>query len=53
MLRATEGSGRRPIAGVAMTARTPEDIDRLFTERMAAGDVDGVVTLLDDPFGRG
>ena len=30
-----------------MTARTPEDIDRLFTERMAAGDVDGVVALYE------
>ena len=30
-----------------MTARTPEDIDRLFAERMAAGDVDGVVALYE------
>jgi uncharacterized protein (TIGR02246 family) len=30
-----------------MTAGTPEDIDRLFAERMAAGDVDGVVALYE------
>jgi uncharacterized protein (TIGR02246 family) len=30
-----------------MTARAPEDIDRLFAERMAAGDVDAVVTLYE------
>ena len=30
-----------------MTARTPEDIDRLFAERMAAGDVDGVIALYE------
>src|SRR5262245_38318894 len=30
-----------------MTARTPEDIDRLFSERMAVGDVDAVVTLYE------
>jgi uncharacterized protein (TIGR02246 family) len=30
-----------------MTARTPEDLDRLFRERMAAGDVDGVVALYE------
>jgi len=30
-----------------MTARAPEDIDRLFAERMAAGDVDAVVALYE------
>jgi len=30
-----------------MTARSPEDIDRLFTERMAAGDIDGVIALYE------
>src|SRR5262245_14576903 len=30
-----------------MTARTPEDIDRLFAERMATGDLDGVVALYE------
>jgi len=30
-----------------MTARAPEDIDRLFSERMAVGDVDGVVALYE------
>jgi uncharacterized protein (TIGR02246 family) len=31
----------------AMTARSPEDIDRLFAERMAAGDIDGVIALYE------
>jgi uncharacterized protein (TIGR02246 family) len=30
-----------------MTARAPEDIDRLFSERMADGDLDGVVALYE------
>ena len=30
-----------------MAARSPEDIDRLFAERMAAGDVDAVVALYE------
>jgi uncharacterized protein (TIGR02246 family) len=30
-----------------MTARTPEDLDRLFSERMAAGDIDGIVALYE------
>src|SRR5262245_25491964 len=30
-----------------MTARTPEDVDRLFSERMAVGDLDGVVALYE------
>jgi uncharacterized protein (TIGR02246 family) len=30
-----------------MGAGSPEDIDRLFSERMAAGDVDGVVALYE------
>jgi len=30
-----------------MTARSPEDIDRLFAERMAAGDIDGVIALYE------
>jgi uncharacterized protein (TIGR02246 family) len=45
MLRATEGSGCRH--GRGMAARTPEDIDRLFTEHMAAGDIDGIVALYE------
>jgi len=30
-----------------MAARTPEDLSRLFKERMALGDVDGVVALYE------
>jgi len=30
-----------------MAARTPEDLDRLFAEHMAAGDVDAVVALYE------
>lgn len=30
-----------------MTARTPKDVDRLFSERVNAGDVDGVVALYE------
>ena len=30
-----------------MAAREPEDLNRLFSERMAAGDVDGVVALYE------
>lgn len=30
-----------------MQARTPEDVDRLFSERVNAGDVDGVVALYE------
>lgn len=30
-----------------MTARTPEELDQLFMERMAAGDVDGIVALYE------
>ena len=30
-----------------MTARAPEDIDRLFAERMAAGDIDGIAALYE------
>jgi uncharacterized protein (TIGR02246 family) len=46
MLRATEGSGCRHTEGT-MAARTPEDLDRLFTEHMAAGDVDAIVALYE------
>ena len=46
MLRATEGSGCRHTEG-SMAARTPEDLDRLFTEHMAAGDVDAIVALYE------
>ncbi len=31
-----------------MSARTPEDCDRLFADRVNAGDVDGVLTLYED-----
>ena len=31
-----------------MSARTPEDCDRLFAERVNAGDVDGVLALYED-----
>jgi uncharacterized protein (TIGR02246 family) len=30
-----------------MLARAPEEVDRLFTEHMAAGDLDGVVALYE------
>jgi uncharacterized protein (TIGR02246 family) len=30
-----------------MSARTPKDVDRLFAERVNAGDVDGVVALYE------
>jgi len=31
-----------------MSARTPEDCDRLFAERVNAGDLDGVLALYED-----
>ena len=46
MLRATEGSGCRHTEKV-VPARTPEDINRLLGEHMAAGDVDAVVALYE------
>jgi hypothetical protein len=36
-----------------MTARRPEDCDRLFSERFNAGDVDGLVARDGDPSGGG
>ena len=30
-----------------MTAKTPEDVDRLFEERINAGDLDGVLALYE------
>jgi len=30
-----------------MAARTPEDVDRLFEERVNAGDVDGILALYE------
>jgi ketosteroid isomerase-like protein len=30
-----------------MAAKTPEDVDRLFEERVNAGDVDGVLALYE------
>jgi uncharacterized protein (TIGR02246 family) len=36
-----------PAAAPPGTARTPEDTDRLFAERLNAGDLDGVVALYE------
>jgi uncharacterized protein (TIGR02246 family) len=39
--------GGRDAAAPAGAARTPEDVDRLFGERVNAGDVEGVVALYE------
>jgi hypothetical protein len=36
-----------PQEGVDMTAKTPEDVARLFEERINAGDLDGVLALYE------
>jgi uncharacterized protein (TIGR02246 family) len=36
-----------PAVAPARTARAPEDLDRLFAERMNAGDLDGLVSLYE------
>jgi hypothetical protein len=36
-----------PQEGVDITAKTPEDVDRLFEERINAGDLDGVLALYE------
>src|SRR5262245_2321231 len=36
-----------PQEGADMTAKTPQDVDRLFEERINAGDLEGVLTLYE------